>query len=119
VTVWGKGAKERTVLLPQSVWQELVALGAGPDEPLFRSRSGGGPLTPVQVRRIVTAAAKRAGIVGAVSPHWLRHGHASHALDHGAPVSLVASTLGHANVATTSRYLHAKPGDASGLYLQL
>ena len=40
--------------------------------------------------------------------------HASHALDRGAPLSLVAGTLGHANVATTSVYLHAKPGTSSG-----
>jgi hypothetical protein len=26
-------------------------------------------------------------------------------------------TLGHANIATTSQYLHARPGDSSGRYL--
>jgi integrase/recombinase XerD len=53
-----------------------------------------------------------------VSPHWLRHAHASHALDNGAPISLVQQTLGHGNIKTTSIYAHAKPGDSSALYLK-
>jgi site-specific recombinase XerD len=52
-----------------------------------------------------------------LSAHWLRHAHASHALDRGAPVSLVQATLGHASVATTGRYLHARPNDSSARYL--
>ncbi|MBU4356156.1 MAG: tyrosine-type recombinase/integrase, partial [Proteobacteria bacterium] len=62
-------------------------------------------------------AAIRAGIEGAVSPHWLRHAHASHALDRGAPIHLVQATLGHASVATTGKYLHARPDDSSARYL--
>ena len=114
VTVLGKGGKTRAVLLPAAVWRELAALrgAAGPDDPVFRSRAGG-PLDPSQVLRIVKAAAARAGIAGNVSPHWLRHGHASHALDRGAPVHLVAATLGHASIATTGRYAHARPSDSS------
>ncbi len=50
-------------------------------------------------------------------PHWLRHAHGSHALDRGASLAEVQSTLGHANVATTSGYLHARPDSSSGLYL--
>ncbi|MFM6222072.1 MAG: tyrosine-type recombinase/integrase, partial [Dolichospermum sp.] len=62
------------------------------------------------------SAAKRIGLDNP-SPHWLRHGHASHSLDRGAPIHLVSQSLGHASVATTSRYLHAKPSDCSSLYL--
>jgi site-specific recombinase XerD len=71
----------------------------------------------VQVHRLVKQAAARAGISTATSAHWLRHAHASHALDRGAPVSLVQATLGHASVATTGRYLHARPNDSSARYL--
>ncbi|HYQ91573.1 MAG TPA: tyrosine-type recombinase/integrase, partial [Candidatus Competibacteraceae bacterium] len=70
-----------------------------------------------QVHRIVRAAARRAGLTMPVSPHWLRHAHASHALERGAPIHLVQQTLGHASVATTGVYLHARPGDSSALYL--
>nr|WP_242032970.1 MULTISPECIES: tyrosine-type recombinase/integrase [unclassified Coleofasciculus] len=47
----------------------------------------------------------------------MRHVHASHSLDTGAPIHLVQATLGHELVATTSRYLHARPNDSSSLYL--
>lgn len=127
VNVYGKGGKTRTVLLPASVWRELMALrgfradsarNPGPDAPVFVSRKGG-PLDPSQVLRIVQAAAARAGIDAKASPHWLRHAHASHALDRGAPVHLVAATLGHASIATTGKYAHARPSDSSSRYLSV
>ena len=120
VSVFGKGDKTRTVLLPASVWAKLVQLrgDAADEQPVFRSRKRG-HLNPTQVWRIVGRAADRAGITKAVSCHWLRHAHASHALDHGAPISLVQATLGHASVATTGRYLHARPTDSSSKYLPL
>lgn len=120
VTVFGKGEKTRTVLIPGSVWTKLMLLRgeAAAQEPVFRSRKKG-HLQPTQVWRIVGKAAKRAGIEKAVSTHWFRHAHASHALDRGAPISLVQATLGHASVATTGRYLHARPSDSSSNYLPL
>jgi len=48
---------------------------------------------------------------------WLRHAHASHALDRACPIHTLKDSLGHASVATTSRYLHARPNDGSGKYL--
>lgn len=118
VTVLGKGAKTRAVLLPLSVWGDLLQLrgDGGRDAPVFVSRKGGA-LDTSMVWRIVRAAARRAGIDAAVSPHWLRHAHASHALDRGAPVHLVSATLGHSNLATTGRYTHARPSESSSSYL--
>src|SRR5829696_3479334 len=118
VTVYGKGGKTRVVLLSQNTWATLGEIGGGrvPDAPVFRSREGG-PLDASQVHRIVKAAAERAGLSAEVSAHWLRHAHASHSLDRGAPIHLVQQTLGHASVATTGRYLHARPTDSSARYL--
>ena len=117
VTVQGKGELTRVVLLPAALAAELATLraSAGPDTPVFAGRSGG-TLTAGQAWRIVKNAAARVG-VPALSPHWLRHAHASHALDAGAGIHVVRDTLGHASLATTSRYLHARPGDSSALYL--
>ncbi len=122
VTVCGKGTKTRTVLLAPGLWRELTEFrgGSADDDAVFASRESddeGNHLDRSQVLRIVQAAGKRAGIRGKVSPHWLRHAHASHSLDRGAPIHLVQQTLGHASVATTSRYLHARPSDSSSLYL--
>jgi site-specific recombinase XerD len=51
--------------------------------------------------------AEGAGVNPAASVHWLRHAHASHAIDNGAPITLVSATLGHADLKTTSVYAHA------------
>jgi integrase/recombinase XerD len=119
VTVYGKGGKTRVVLLPASVWHELLSIrdAAPSDAPVFASRGGGGFLTTTQVRRLVYAAASAAGLDERPSPHWLRHAHATHALERGAAIHLVQATLGHASVATTGRYLHARPTDSSARYL--
>src|SRR5919202_238051 len=53
----------------------------------------------------------------ALSALWLRHAHASHSLDRGAPIHLVQAPPGQASVATTGRYLHARPTDSSARYL--
>lgn len=119
VTVLGKGSKTRSIPLPSSVWEHLAATrgDAEAGEPVFRSRKKGAALTPQGVLAVVRQAAKRAGIKGNVSPHWLRHAHASHALDRGAPIHLVQATLGHSSITTTGRYLHARPSDGSSRFL--
>ncbi|MBI2843138.1 MAG: tyrosine-type recombinase/integrase, partial [Armatimonadetes bacterium] len=119
VTLYGKGGKTRAVLLSASTWQALQSIRhkADSEAPVFPSRKGKGHLHPSQVMRIVRAAARRAGIAANVSPHWLRHAHASHALDRGCPIHLVQATLGHASVATTGKYIHARPDDSSARYL--
>ncbi len=121
ITVYGKGGKTRHVLLSAGTWEALLEIrgDAGPDDAVFRSSRGGGPLDARQARRIVAAAALRAGIDAKVSPHWLRHAHASHALDRGAAIHLVQATLGHSSVATTGRYLHARPTESSSKYLAI
>jgi site-specific recombinase XerD len=118
VTIFGKGSKTRVVLLPASLWQELLSLRGDDqqDDPVFRSRKGG-HLDQSRVTLIVRGAARRAGIHLNVSPHWLRHAHASHALDRGCPAHLLQQTLGHSSLSTTSLYAHARPSDSSSRYL--
>ena len=123
LTLFGKGGKTRAVKLSKATWQALQAYRAqapsvAAGDPVFLSQKGG-PLDASQVHRIVRAAAQRASIAGNVSPHWLRHSHASHALDRGASVALVRDTLGHASLAVTSMYIHAKPNDSSALHLAI
>jgi integrase/recombinase XerD len=120
--VLGKGDKVRQVLIPAEIATRLLASrGDAPaSAPVFGSvRRPGQPLTERAVNYIVKDAAKRAGINRAASVHWLRHAHASHAIDNGAPITLVSATLGHADLKTTSVYAHARPGESSGRYLKL
>lgn len=124
VILYGKGEKTRVVALPSKIYADLQAIRANDDEFVFPSKIRGAirkgtHLTPAQAFRIVAAAAKRAGITAKVSPHWMRHAHASHALQNGANIKLVQETLGHASLAVTSGYTHARPDQSSALYLKI
>ena len=103
--VVGKGDKVRQVLIPAAI------AGAATCQPWRRAgvgarvRLGAQPwaaLTERAVNYIIKAVAQRAGVNPAASVHWLRHAHASHAIDNGAPITLVSATLGHADLKTTS-----------------
>jgi integrase/recombinase XerD len=120
ITVLGKGGKTRTVRIKAKTANVLRALkgNASLEAYVFPGRFGGA-LDVSQARRIVYAIVKRAGIGQKVSPHWFRHAHASHALEHGARVTLVRDTLGHSSIAVTDRYAHARPGESSGDVLTL
>lgn len=121
VTVLGKGAKTRTILLSAGVFAKIVSLRSGADDDafVFASRKGSGRLNTSHVLRITKRAARRAGIGRSVRNHDLRHSHATHSLERGAPISLVSQTLGHASISTTGKYLHARPGDSSSRYLSI
>ncbi len=109
----GKGDKERHVLLPAEAATKLLALrgDASNSVRVF-------PITERRINYILKAIVKRAGGNPGVSPHWLRHAHASHAIDNGAPITLVSQTLGHADLKTTSVCAHAGPNDGSSRYLK-
>lgn len=125
LTVFGKGNQTRMILLSTETYQTIMALQKIDDwrqMPIFQSRKGRGHLNPATIHRIVKKAALRAlpkEKAKLISPHWLRHAHASHALDRGCPIHLVQTTLGHASLATTSKYTHAMTNDSSGLYLAI
>jgi integrase/recombinase XerD len=118
-TIFGKGGKTRTVLFSADLYAALAELRneAGGNTPVFPSKSGR-HLDQPAVFRLIREAAVKAGISSPVSPHWLRHACASHALDAGAPISLVKAQLGHASLETTSVYLHARPDDGLFRYLR-
>lgn len=119
LAIHGKGDKTRFVKLSVQTTAHLQAFrpaGCAAAGRVFLSVRGN-PLLPSTVFRVVRKAGIAAGLTQSVSPHWLRHAHASHALARGATVAVVKDTLGHDNVATTSKYLHIRPDDGSSLYL--
>ncbi|KVV46718.1 integrase [Burkholderia ubonensis] len=58
--------------------------------------------------RVATRHPALAAKLRHASPHWLRHTHATHALDAGVDLVVVRDNLRHASVATTSTYLHGE-----------
>jgi site-specific recombinase XerD len=59
------------------------------------------------IQRALSTAAKNAGITKRVTPNMLRHTFATHTLLKGADIKSVMEILGHKNLETTNKYLHA------------
>ena len=113
VSLLGKGSKSRIVPIGSYALRAvddylvrsrpaLAAGGRGSASLLLNAR--GAPLSRQGAWTILRAAAERAGLSGAISPHTLRHSFATHLLDGGADVRVVQELLGHASVTTTQVY---------------
>jgi integrase/recombinase XerC len=106
----GKGLKERRVPLSLQARKTLAGyLEVRPEAEtpaLFLTKSCR-RLGKRPVQRLVKSAAQRAGLQQDVTPHVLRHSFATRFLRKGGDLATLRDILGHANLATTSRYLHA------------
>jgi len=123
IRVWGKGAKERIVLIGNAASRALdeymrngrrVLLGDKKTSALFINRYGERlPARRVQklLKRYALAINKR------VHPHKLRHTFATHLLDGGADLKVVQELLGHADLTSTQIYTHVTQGRARKIYL--
>lgn len=111
----GKGLRTRAVRLPDRLWVLIcgrrrrlglsVELSQEDERPIL-SNQAGRPLAATSVNNIIRRAAFNAGVDKPISAHWLRHAHATFSLLGGAPIDLVASSLGN-SVAVCQRYLHS------------
>ena len=123
--VWGKGAKERIVLLGEPAVNALVdyiehgrpKLLEHVTNALFLNRLGG-RLTTRSVMTITRKYTLLVGIEKKVSPHTLRHTFATHLLDGGADLRSVQELLGHARLSTTQIYTHVSQNRAREVYLR-
>jgi site-specific recombinase XerD len=110
----GKGRKDRDVMLSPKLLAELRDYWrrASPRSKIYlfpgkgRHQNGDVPMQAKSVFDAVRQAAKRAGIDKHVHPHTLRHSFATHLLESGADLHTIQLLLGHADLKTTSRYLH-------------
>jgi integrase/recombinase XerD len=84
---------------------------AGEAHLFVSSRAGGGELDPSDIARIVTKAARKAGIPKPITPHALRHGCATHLLKGGADIRQIQKLLGHRRLSSTEVYTHVEVSD--------
>lgn len=110
LTIQGKGQKQRRITLNQDASRRLLIFKGASSGPVLGGLSSSG------LRKIVYRLAGEAGNIR-LSPHSLRHAHATHALEAGAPLADVAAQLGHSNISTTSTYIHPHPDRSSSGYL--
>ncbi|KGJ72356.1 recombinase XerC [Cryobacterium roopkundense] len=113
VRLTGKGDKQRIVPVGSYARSAINAYLVRA-RPLLSARGAATPALFLGVRGqrvsrqnawlIIRAAAERAGLSVAVSPHTLRHSFATHLLAGGADVRVVQELLGHSSVATTQIY---------------
>jgi integrase/recombinase XerD len=104
---FGKGRKDRQALLPPKL-RELLRCYWRSQRPTDWLFPGADPARPISVKAIFMAcrnAACQAGIAKSVHPHLLRHAFATHLLEAGVNLCIIQALLGHANLATTARYL--------------
>ncbi len=105
----GKGARDRYAMLSPVLLDILRRYyrAARPEKPfLFPGNVAGQPVRPEGVQTAVRIALAHSGVSKRITPHTLRHAFATHSLEAGTDLRVIQVLLGHANIRTTTRYLH-------------
>lgn len=115
ITVIGKGNKERMLKCNQSAagaLKEYLAVRPTPrqgfEQALFLNRDGG-RISRVSVAKLINKYVKHAELppkAKNISPHKLRHTHATLLLSNGENIRVVQEILGHSSINTTQIYTH-------------
>ncbi len=127
--VWGKGGKERIVLLGQpaiaalrryldEARPKLLTSRRGPINPALFLNHAGGRLSARAVQMMLEEMTRAAGLEKRVTPHVLRHSFATHLLEGGANLRVVQELLGHASLSATQVYTHVSQRESRQVYLR-
>jgi len=105
--VLGKGQKERLVPLSPLLLSELRAYWreTRPTPWIFPGQDPHQPLNATTVQKACQRAC-RAARVPRITPHTLRHCHATHLLEAGVDTRTIQALLGHHRIGTTALYTH-------------
>lgn len=126
--VKGKGGKLRTVLTGIELWKKIKQFIKNNKIPKNSYLFSNGvtynqqPLSRIRIYKIIKTITQRAKVktpgTRTPSPHWFRHTSAIHAIENGADIQIVQTTLGHASLATTGKYLKSRPLKSNSSYLK-
>ncbi len=114
----GKGDRSRVIPIPGAVFTQLLAYlhdRGGKRGALLRTEAKRVRIGPRFVSNVVRRAAEAAGLGRVVWPKMLRHSYATHLMDAGVDLAVIASLMGHRSPSETGVYLHVledKPREA-------
>lgn len=130
ITVMGKGAKERIVLVStrakdflekylKTVRYMVKEEGEPPEEnedsPVFINKTGY-RLQPQSIRTVLNDIVKKIELPKKVTPHVFRHSFATKLLENGADLRVVQELLGHASISNTQIYTHVSTERLKAVY---
>ena len=101
----GKGSKDRQSIISEKLLEQLrkYFIAYKPKQWLFEGVKEK-QYSPSSISKILTRAAKDAGIQKKVTPHMLRHSFATHLLEQGISLRHIQVLLGHSSSKTTELY---------------
>jgi len=131
IKVFGKGAKERIVLMSNRAKDYLKqyinsarALIPAPeyrnndineDSPLFINNTGY-RLQNKTIRKVINETVERIELPKKVTPHVFRHSFATKLIENGADLRVVQELLGHAGISNTQIYTHVSMKHMKDVY---
>ncbi|MCL4495087.1 MAG: site-specific integrase [Firmicutes bacterium] len=124
IVIERKTGKRKDFPLSSSAKQILgIYLATRPDadlsDPLFPSRSGGGPLKRGQAWAILHRAARLVGVTDAIGTHTLRKTFGYWAYHSGVDLAVIQDLLNHSSPSTTLTYIGIRREDRDAVYLGL
>lgn len=121
IKVFGKGAKERIVLISKRAKKFLqqyintarplipgcngIKINNDEGSPVFINNTGY-RLQTRTIRNVINEIVERIQLPKHVTPHMFRHSFATRLIEHGADLRVVQELLGHASISNTQIYTH-------------
>ena len=126
IRVFGKGAKERIVLIPdktkealknyiENVSDLICETKKSPTSPLFINYRGF-RLQNQSIRKALKQTLDLIHFTKNVTPHVFRHSFATKLLEHGADLRIVQELLGHSSIKNTQIYTHVSMERLKSVY---